>query len=344
MSQPWERERHIAEAAVHRAAKLTKRVLSAVSHVSKHDASPVTVADFAAQALITSVLRAAFPQDGAFVGEEDADVLRRDAGLRESVHGLFAAAQADGGDARASVEEMLDLIDLGGRGTGGSRGRLWVMDPVDGTAAFLRGEQYAVSLALVAEGREVVGVVAYPNLRLDDAGRIRESSVDTQGLGIMLSAIAGRGASIISLPSLSSPLIPQALPRLEAPPRLADAHIVDCALNAPRSRAAVQQLAARLGAPFPGTDVWSSHVRYAALVVGGGDLLVRMPAAKSCVWDHAGAQLIYAEVGGRVTDLDGKAVDFGAGRYLSNNRGLLAAQTDIHEEILALAQEVMPKN
>ncbi|POR32650.1 3'(2'),5'-bisphosphate nucleotidase, partial [Tolypocladium paradoxum] len=104
------------------------------------------------------------------------------------------------------------------------------------------------------------------------------------------------------------------------------------------------QLAARLGAPFPGTDVWSSHVRYAALVVGGGDLLVRVPGRKSCVWDHAGAQLIYAEVGGRVTDLDGKPVDFGAGRYLSNNRGLLAAKRDIHARILALAQEVLPRN
>ncbi|KND95071.1 3'(2'),5'-bisphosphate nucleotidase [Tolypocladium ophioglossoides CBS 100239] len=344
MPQPWERERHVAEAAIHRAAKLTKRVLSTVTEVAKHDASPVTVADFAAQALMTSVLRAAIPRDSAFVGEEDAEVLRRDAGLRERVYGLFAAAQADGGDAQASVEQMLDLIDLGGRGTGGSRGRFWVMDPVDGTAAFLRGEQYAVSLALVEDGKEVVGVVAYPNLKFDAAGRIRESSVDTHGLGIMLSAAAGHGASIISLPSLSSPLIPQALPQLDAPRRLADAHIVDCALNAPPSRAAVQQLAARLGAAFPGTDVWSSHVRYAALVVGGGDLLVRVPGRKSCVWDHAGAQLIYAEVGGRVTDLDGQAVDFGAGRHLSNNRGLLAAKRDIHEEILALAQEVMPKN
>lgn len=345
MSQPWERERHVAEAAVHRAAKLTKRVLSAVTAVSKHDASPVTVADFAAQALITGVLRSAFPRDGAaFVGEEDADVLRRDAGLRARVYELFAAARADGGDAPASVEEMLDLIDLGGRGTGGPGRRFWVMDPVDGTATFLRGEQYAVSLALVEDGKEVVGVVAYPNLKLDDAGRIRESSVDAHGLGIMLSAVAGRGASIISLPSPSSALIPRALPQLQAPARLADAHIVDCALNAPPARAATQQLAARLGAPFPGTDVWSSHVRYAALVVGGGHLLVRAPGSKSCVWDHAGAQLIYAEVGGRVTDLDGKAVDFGAGRYLSNNRGLLAAHSDVHERILALAQEVMPKN
>ncbi|POR39647.1 3'(2'),5'-bisphosphate nucleotidase, partial [Tolypocladium paradoxum] len=231
MSRPWERERHIAEAAVHLAAKLTKRVLSAVTQVSKQDASPVTVADFAAQALITSVLRAAFPHDGAFVGEEDAEVLRRDTGLRERVYELFAAAQADEGGEGAqrqgasSVEEMLDLIDLGGRGTGGSRGRFWVMDPVDGTAAFLRGEQYAVSLALVEDGREVVGVVAYPNLKLDDAGRIRESSVDARGLGIMLSATKGQGASIISLPSPSSPLVPRPLAQLDAPARLADAHI-----------------------------------------------------------------------------------------------------------------------
>jgi len=35
-------------------------------------------------------------------------------------------------------EEMLDVIDLGA-GSDAGRGRVWVLDPVDGTATFLRG-------------------------------------------------------------------------------------------------------------------------------------------------------------------------------------------------------------
>ncbi|KAF4505181.1 hypothetical protein G6O67_007156 [Ophiocordyceps sinensis] len=341
-SNGWRREREAAEAAVLAAARLTKGVLRSVSAVAKQDASPVTVADFAAQALLVHALRAAFPGD-AFVGEEDSGLLRRDAALRRGVHELFSSAVSPPG---VSVDEMLGLVDAGGRGGGGPEGRFWVMDPVDGTAAFLRGEQYAVSLALVQDGREVVGVLACPNLKLDGDGRVSESSVDTHGLGIMLSAVRGHGVNLFTMPSSSdvSPApVPRPLPRLEPPPSLGRVHVVDCHLNPPSSRAALQKLAARLGAPFPGTDVWSSHVRYAALVVGGGHTLVRIPAAsrgKSCIWDHAGAQLIYAEVGGKATDLDGRAIDFGAGRYLSRNRGLVVAHADIHERILSLAQEV----
>ena len=34
-------------------------------------------------------------------------------------------------------------------------------------------------------------------------------------------------------------------------------------------------------------------------------------------WDHAGGVLIYEEAGGKVTDLDGKAIDFSTGRKMS---------------------------
>ena len=48
----------------------------------------------------------------------------------------------------AFIEEMLSIAGLGGRGTGGREGRVWMLDPVDGTATFLRGEHYAIALAL----------------------------------------------------------------------------------------------------------------------------------------------------------------------------------------------------
>ncbi|KFA62547.1 hypothetical protein S40285_05693 [Stachybotrys chlorohalonatus IBT 40285] len=351
---PYHRERTIAELAVLRACAVTKRVLAAVDHIAKTDSSPVTVADFAAQALIISAVRAAFPHDG-FVGEEDASALRADPALRNSVfdlvssidagHGphLFADHAGPAAPGPASVDDMLDIIDLGAKGTGGSTGRFWCMDPVDGTRSFLRGEQYAVSLALVEDGREVVGVLGCPNVKLAD-GRIEETSVDPDGLGIMLTAVRGQGSTSRHLPARG--LVPPAVPlaRLRAPADPRRIHVVDSLLSKAYDHDVVRRVAHRLGAPYPGTEVYSSHVRYAALIVGGGDFQLRVPVGprtKMCVWDHAGAQLIFTELGGKVTDLDGNPIDFGAGRDLNRNRGMVAAKEDIHNTILELVRECM---
>lgn len=341
---PWARERQVAEAAVKAAAKLTKRVQSTVKEVSKADASPVTAADFAAQALLTQHIRRAFPDD-AIVGEEDSSVLRSDGLLGEKVYLLFREASSssssssddddDDDEGVCSLEDMLDLIDVGGKGMGGG-GRFWTMDPIDGTAAFLRGEQFAVAVGLVEGGKEVVGVIACPNLKVCN-GVISEAIVD-QELGVVLSAVKGQGTRLITLRHQPPDPDPILLPKLPAPRSLSDLHIVDCPIGNPPGREAMRLLAARVQAPFPGTDIWSSHVRYAALILGGGNVLVRVPASgrdESCIWDHAGAQLLYSELGGLATDLDGRPLDFTAGRYLCRNRGLVVAHEGVHGRVLA---------
>ncbi|KAG6028360.1 hypothetical protein E4U40_001040 [Claviceps sp. LM458 group G5] len=387
-SLSFQKELSTARTAALHAARLTKRVLcSSVKELSKADASPVTIADFAAQALLIRILRDAFPDDG-FVGEEDAGVLRADEGLRGQVYGLYCEGvkgwrreqkqqqqqqqqqkdkegkeekhEDENEEEPGSVQEMLELIDLGGRGEGGPHGRFWAMDPVDGTASFLRGEQYAVSLALLEHGKEVLATVVYPNLQLRQ-GRIFEDEVDTAGLGIMLSAVQNQGVTKTTLCS-SSPSsswqdeLPygyyhehqsEKLAPLEPTPSRQDSHLIDCDLNPPPQRSIVQSICEKLAVPFPGTDVWASHVRYAGLILGGGDLLIRLPRgenARSCVWDHAGAQLMFRELGGRVSDLDGKKVDFGRGRYLAANRGLvLARDNGLHGDAVRVVGEVMGK-
>lgn len=47
--------------------------------------------------------------------------------------------------------------------TGGPTGRFWALDPVDGTLGFVRGDQYAVALALIEDGEVVLGVLGCPN-------------------------------------------------------------------------------------------------------------------------------------------------------------------------------------
>jgi 3'(2'), 5'-bisphosphate nucleotidase len=60
---PYEKERLVAELAIQRAVLLTKAVLSAVDKgtLSKCDDTPVTLADFGAQALIISAIHHKLP-------------------------------------------------------------------------------------------------------------------------------------------------------------------------------------------------------------------------------------------------------------------------------------------
>jgi len=353
MASPYSKERLIAELAVQRASILTKRVLSAVNKgiLSKTDSTPVTIADFAAQALLISAIHHAFPKD-RFVGEEDSDTLRKDEQLQKKVWELVTSTHLDNAECEellaspASVEEMLELIDAGGLGTGGRKGRVWVLDPVDGTATFLRGEQYAVALALVENGEEKIGVLGCPNLSLE-TGRVSEMITDKDGLGLMLSAVKGEGAVIRSI-GKGSLLPARKIQRVKDDSiNLKDLHFVDCTTTTSLSTEKHRKVAEKLGASWCGTDLWSSQMRYVALTVGGGDAMLRIPVKKytrSYVWDHAGGHLIFREVGGKITALDGKEIDFGAGRKMEENWGMVAANQLAHARILQTAEELLKED
>ncbi|KAK1250320.1 hypothetical protein MKX08_010323 [Trichoderma sp. CBMAI-0020] len=356
--------RYIAELAVLRAAVLTKRFMSRAAGIAKDDASPVTLADFGAQALLMAALRGFFPHDG-FVGEEDAAVLRANPRLRTTVFKLAAAVARDFRDvewrsaaahgvqatlpALDSEDEMLALLDAAGAGATAATGRFWVMDPLDGTAAFLRGQQYAVALALIEDGREVLGVVCYPNLSLEYGGVVSEMAADRLGHGVMLSAIRGEGAEFRRLALEYSLGAGEMLGRFTVPAKYEDLRLVDSSTSTSNRLDLVAQVARQLGAtPFPGIDMYASHARYAALMIGEGEgshVMIRIPVggrggpSKSYVWDHAGSQLVYTERGGKITDLDGKEIDFGAGKTLAANWGIVAAPEVVHERILRLVQE-----
>ncbi|KEF54843.1 3'(2'), 5'-bisphosphate nucleotidase [Exophiala aquamarina CBS 119918] len=341
-------EQSVAEQAVLRASILTKQIQSIVNEISKDDNSPVTVADFAAQALLIGALHHAFPND-SFLGEESSGPLRADEQLCDKVYELvLSATDAAGLVAGAiqfpkpeSVDEMLSWIDLGGSGKGGDKGRFWVMDPVDGTASFIKGQQYAVSLSLVKDGREVVGVLGCPNISAEMT-RVSENDVDGNGFGIVLTAVRGRGSMIrtMSLRGLG-----EAFPlHFLEPCRPNLLHIVGCTACEVTRHDVVAELAEHFKARFPNIELWSSHIRYAALIVGGGNAQFWVPAApasKMHIWDHAGTQLIFTELGGKVTDLDGRDVDFGAGRDLNRNRGLVVARVEIHESLLIAMNEII---
>ncbi|KAL3421675.1 3',5'-bisphosphate nucleotidase [Phlyctema vagabunda] len=344
----YHHELHIACLAVQRASLATKTILSSIDkgEISKSDDSPVTVADFAAQALLISAIHYVFPGD-TFVGEESSAALRENQSLRDRVWELVHSTRLEDAEAEAALGQiespaaMLDIIDLGGNGKGGNSGRVWMLDPVDGTATFVRGEQYAVCLGLVEDGDQKVGVLGLPNLKLERE-RIEEEVVDTEGYGIMLSAIRGQGAYSGKM-SNGALEAGQKIQVQKDTTQSGAIHMINQRWDS-MDNAKHRLVTAKLGASWPGTEIWAAQVRYSALAVGGGDVLVRIPldpSKKVNTWDHIGGILIAEEVGVKVTDLDGRAIDFGAGRKLSANYGIVAARENIHDKVLEAAQEVL---
>ncbi|OAA54854.1 inositol monophosphatase family protein [Cordyceps fumosorosea ARSEF 2679] len=361
-STMYAEERHIASLAVQHASLLTKSVMRSIKHVSKKDSTPVTVADFAVQALLISTLSQAFPADN-FLGEESAAALREDAVLCQQVWELVSSSQKSllqdekGRTTTALVppsspEQMLELIDRGGLGTGGRQGRTWIMDPIDGTATFIEGGQYAVAVALVEDGREVLGVVGCPNLALD-LPRLESVPADDDGHGFVASAVRGDHGVLVQPIRPSGELPPgQFIPsrRLSSQPT-ADLNFVDSVLGEEYQLRQAKKLATGLGcASFPTTEIWSTQVRLVVMALAGRDNMVqvRLPRPYSggeedpenYIWDYAGAHVILLESGGVASDLNGKEIDFGTGRRLSGNWGLIAAsRPELQARLLGQARE-----
>ena len=105
-------ELEVAVQAVRRAALVCRSVQAKIGReaaLTKADESPVTVADFASQALVCQALQAAFPADPV-VAEEAADVLRTPEGAR-----VLATIRAELGPFGApSDAAILSFIDHGG--------------------------------------------------------------------------------------------------------------------------------------------------------------------------------------------------------------------------------------
>lgn len=350
----YAKELHIATLAVRKAALLTKTVsrsLSQLTTLEKSDNTPVTLADLGAQAILIAALHAAFPRD-SFLGEESAQLLREDPRLAKRVWSLVSDTRLEDEECEKelrgprSEEAMLDLIDLGGKGEGMRVGRCWIMDPIDGTATYLTGQQYAVCLCLIVDGVQKVGVLACPNMSLD-GGRVSEDSVPRDGSnGYLLSAVRGQGAWMRKLTwgKLEEPVT---LKLARPKPPLKDLVLVESLATTTMDHERHKQVAERLGCEWPSTEIWSLQMKYIACAVGGHDAIIRIPRMdwhRTQVWDHAGGHLIYEEAGGKVTDIHGKEIDFGAGKRCYNNIGNVIAPVAVHGEILKVVEEVVEQS
>jgi 3'(2'), 5'-bisphosphate nucleotidase len=233
---------------------------------------------------------------------------------------------------------MLDLIDLGAQPLPTEKGnpphRVWTLDPVDGTATFINGQQYAVCLSLIENGKQVLGLLACPNL--PDTKHVHEDNIDP-GHGHLLTAVSGHGARIqplgtgALLPSRNLSLVPQISASTEL-------RFVDTSFS-PSGRLDVHAaVAGSLGAPWPASvDIWSAQMRYVAIAMGACNAFVKVPKKetyRSKIWDHSGGMLLVQELGCKVTNMAGDEVDCGRGRTLEGCYGMVVAPASVHGVVL----------
>ena len=310
-------EKQIAISAVFRAAQLCQQVQADMldtDAVEKADRSPVTVADFGSQALICHAIDEAFPED-TIVAEEDSQALQENPQLMQRVTG-YVNRFAEG---KPSTQTVCDWID---RGEGKVGERFWTLDPIDGTKGFLRGDQYAIALALIVDGEVKLGMLGCPNLaqKLDDSLTQPGSLfVAERDKGTRMLSLDGRYSQQIRISQTTHRFVES----VESSHSDLDTHA---------------QIAQQVGITEPPIRM-DGQAKYGVLARGEASVYIRLPNPatpdyRECIWDHAAGMIVVEEAGGVVTDVDGHTLDFSQGRRMTTNRGILATNGDLHPRLL----------
>jgi myo-inositol-1(or 4)-monophosphatase len=178
--------------------------------------------------------------------------------------------------------------------------RLWIVDPIDGTRAYLAGRpDWTISVALVVSGRPRLAAVLAP--ASDE----------------LFLAVAGAGATRNSAPI-----------RASAGDRLEGANVAG-------PKRLIQALAARAPGITVAPRIGSLALRLVR--VAQGELDLAFASGSSHDWDLAGADLLVHEAGGAMTNLVGRTLTYNQPELVHGS--LVAAGTDRHAALIAIARE-----
>jgi len=222
-------------------------------------------------------------------------VTEADLAIDRMLHAKLGAARPDYGWLSEESEGQHDRD---------SRERVFIVDPIDGTRAFIAGEQgWGVALAVAERGRVVAAAMHLP------------------ARGETFAAALGQGATLNGAPIRASDRV---------------------LLQGATALAASAQLKDDLwpgGAP-PVERHFRPSLAWRLCLVGQGrfDMMVTLRAAYE--WDIAAGSLIATEAGAAVTDGDGAALVFN--RHPARAPGVLAAPQALHRELLARRSTAPP--
>jgi 3'(2'), 5'-bisphosphate nucleotidase len=287
--------------------------------ILKSDRSPVTIADYGSQAIICKLIRETFPND-TIVAEEDSKELRRPdrSKILEQV-----TTYVDAFIPTSSSKEVCSWIDISSNAV---TDRFWALDPIDGTKGFLRGEQYAIALALIEEGVVKLGILACPHLYVDIADPFGQK-------GCLF--VASRGKSSFQMNLHGGSQRPISVSKVE---NSSEATITESVEADHADHLTHRRLAKRLNISKPSVRM-DSQAKYGILARGEVTLYLRVPSPaepgyKENIWDHAAGSIIAEEAGGKVTDVLGRPLDFSSGIKMVRNHGVLVTNEVLHDVVL----------
>lgn len=155
---------------------------------------------------------------------------------------------------------------------------MWVIDPIDGTKGFLRGEQYAICLALIVDSVVQLGVLGCPNLPISPSN-------PSAGRGVIVLAVRGQGAAQASIERLSSDVVSATMDALfspisipSTPPKVDELRTLE-SVEAAHSAQGITAAITRALDLRTEPNRMDSQAKYAALArgMGEGHLYLRMP-------------------------------------------------------------------
>ncbi|KAI9206202.1 uncharacterized protein BJ171DRAFT_499090 [Polychytrium aggregatum] len=334
--QDYTKERSVAIEAVIKASQLCESVFRELVNadtIVKKDKSPVTIADFGAQAVVNSILQAHFPND-RIVGEEDSKDLKANPDTCQKVLELANSVMEIKFQSQSELCESIDR----GNFAGGPGSRFWTLDPIDGTKGFLRGEQFAVCLALIVDGKVRVGVMGCPNL----PRRLQESDGPR---GTLMIAVEGQGAFQRTFDDDSEKKIE--VTKTSSASKIQFCESVESGHTKHDDNARIAEIL-QISEKSIRMD---SQCKYAVVARGEAGIYLRLPTSATYeekIWDHASGALLIEEAGGHISDVLGNPLDFSQGRTLKMNKGIIATcafdgepSGEIHTQVLSAVKAVL---
>nr|CAD1841226.1 unnamed protein product [Ananas comosus var. bracteatus] len=335
--------------------------------LEKDDRTPVTIADFGVQALISLELNRLFPSI-PLVAEEDSGFLRSNSVKPidgEGYNGDFLVEailsavgdKASGSDPLIS-DDVLEAIDRGGKDANSfdtEPATYWVLDPIDGTRGFLRGSDalYVVGLALIVKGEIALGVMGCPNWKNYPLSveNNKNSKIVASEDGIIMVAHAGCG----TWKKKFSPVIGNCRGTLDIWQRC----FVDNSSLVHKARFCIPDSQSwefmPLSALFSSTiddaecrdekvvllmpTCCGSLCKYLMVASGRASVFILRTRAQTVikVWDHAVGVICVNEAGGQVSDWSGNQLDFAADtigrRIIFPSGGVLVTNGKLHGEL-----------
>jgi 3'(2'), 5'-bisphosphate nucleotidase len=308
--------------------------LSAVRSITKDDKSPVTVADYASQAVVAMVLKQHL---GEFVMvAEESSTFLRDEDNAIILEAVVAAAKEVWDD--ATPDAVLEAIDLGAGDT--THHKYWTLDPIDGTKGFLRNQQYAVALGFVEDGTPTIGVMGCPNLPVDMSLPFDERDEH----GCLYYAIKGEGVWESRCDDGNAEAIRITRLDHDETEEISVCGSVEKAHTNMSDTDRILEWIESNGLGRAGEPArLDSQCKYAVVARGQADAYLRLPTRMGYVeriWDHAAGCCIACESGAFVTDIFGHNLDFSHGRGLEKNKGIVCAPPRVHGIMLRAIKEL----